>query len=220
MKRSPFLIPVLGSCLLLSWPALASQPPKDDGGGPQQVAIKPLEPLAALSAEAYPETPHLVVGLYGPIAQKIYYFYAPHKKYELNYPYAPLSRIVATHAPGLSCYRRIPKWGTEQFRCNIAFRPSEANGDQLAVPPYTYGLVPHFGDGKLQRLSLTLTSDANGQERFLLNAAGCPRLNTWEFAGSNLPCAYQIEHDQVNDVYFPDDIFPQGVAVGWGIVRQ
>jgi hypothetical protein len=218
MKRSSGLLSLFGTCCLAS-SALASQPPADDGGA-SKVQLKPLEALSALQEKVYPATPHLVVGLFGPLAQKIYYYYAPHQKFDLSYPYAPLSRIVSTHAEGLSCYRRVPKWGTEQFRCNIAFHPSALNGEQRPVPPYTYGLVPHFGDEKLQSLTLTLTSDADGRERFLLQAAECPRLNAWEFAGSNLPCAYQVEHDQVKDVYFPDDIYPQGVAVGWGIVRQ
>jgi hypothetical protein len=216
MKRLTILSPLLGLGLL-AIPAQASQPPADDGGGPQ-VQIKPLEPLAPVSAEAYHEASLFIVGIYGPIAQKIYYYYAPHQKYDLSYPYAPLSRIVATHAPGLSCYRRIPKFGVEQFRCNIAFDLSVPGGEQQTVPPYTYGLVPQFGDGKLQSLSLTLTRDE--QQRYLLNAVECPRLSEWEFSGSNLPCAYQFNQGSVHDVYFPDDIFPQGVAVGWGIVQQ
>jgi hypothetical protein len=215
MKRLTILSPLLGLGLL-SLPAAASQPPADDGGGPE-VQIKPLEPMAPLSAEEYGEASLFIVGLYGPIAQKIYYYYAPQQKFDMNYPYAPLSRIVATHAPGLSCYRRIPKFGVEQFRCNIAFDPSVEGGEQQTVPPYTYGLVPQFGDGKLQSLSLTLTGD--GRQRYLLNAVNCLRLKAWEFAGSNVPCAYQVNQGRVQDVYFPDDIFPQGVAVGWGIVQ-
>ena len=216
MKRLTILSPVFGLGLL-AVPLEASQPPVDEGGGPQ-VSIQPLEPLAPVSVEAYQEASLFIVGLYGPIAQKIYYYYAPHQKFDMSYPYAPLSRIVATHAPGLSCYRRIPKFGVEQFRCNIAFDPSAPGGEQQTIPPYTYGLAPQFGDGKLQSLTLTLTSD--GRPRYLLNAAACPRLNAWEFAGSNLPCAYQMNEGSVQDVYFPDDIFPQGVAVGWGIVQR
>lgn len=216
MKRLTILSPLLGLGLL-SMSAAASQPPVDDGGGPQ-VHIKPLEPLAPVSDQEYQAASLFIVGIYGPIAQKIYYYYAPHQKFDLNYPYAPLSRIVATHAPGLSCYRRIPKFGVEQFRCNIAFNPAAEGGAQQTVPPYTYGLVPQFGDGKLQSLSLTLTQD--GQERLLLNAVKCLRLSEWEFEGSNVPCAYEVNQGTVQDVYFPDDIFPQGVAVGWGIVQQ
>lgn len=216
MKRLTILSPLLGLGLL-SLPLLASQPPADDGGGPQ-VQIKPLEPLTPVTAEAYREASPFIVGIYGPIAQKIYYYYAPHQKIDLHYPYAPLSRILATHQPGLSCYRRVPKFGVEQFRCNIAFAPAAEGGEQQSIPPYTYGLVPQFGDGKLQSLSLTLTAD--GQQRYLLNAVNCLRLGEWEFSGSNVPCAYQVNQGTVQDVYFPDDIFPQGVAVGWGIMQQ
>jgi hypothetical protein len=180
--------------------------------------LKRLEALTPLTEEQYAVTPQLVLGVTGSVAKSLYFRYAPKVKINLNYPYAPLSRILATHAPGFSCYRRVAARGPEQYRCNIAFRPAEAGGTRLSVPPYTYELIPHFGDQKLQNLSLTLRSDADADARLLMSEAECPRLSASDFSGSNLPCAYQIEHDRVMDVYFPDDIFPQGVAVGWGVV--
>jgi hypothetical protein len=215
MKRLPLLTSLLGTVALTSGTGLASQPPVDDS---PKFKVKPLEPLEPLREEDYARTPHLVVGLSGPMAQKIYSYHAPHQKVDLSYPYAPLSRILATHAEGFSCYRRVPKYGQEQFRCNIAFYPTTEGGEARYVPPYTYGFIPHFTEEKLASLSLTLRTDSEEHLRFLLKEAACPRLNAWEFAGSNLPCAYQVEHDRVTDVYFPDDIFPQGVAVGWGVV--
>lgn len=217
MQLSPSIISLVLTLSPLS--ASASQPPADDGAA-KTVKLKVLEPLEPLLEDDYPRTSSLVVGIFGPIAQKIYDYYAPHKKFDLSYPYAPLSRIVTTHHEGLSCYRRIPKFGVEQYRCNIAFYPITAEGDRRYVAPYTYGLVPHFVESKLASLTLTLQKDGESRTRLLLDQALCPRLNRWEFSGSNLPCAYQLDDDQVSAVYFPDDIFPQGVAVGWGIVQE
>jgi hypothetical protein len=210
------LFSVLGLPLFVSHAAWATAP-REDG---RPVQLKRLEALTPLTEEQYAVTPQLVLGVTGSVAKSLYFRYAPKVKINLNYPYAPLSRILATHAPGFSCYRRVAARGPEQYRCNIAFRPAEAGGTRLSVPPYTYELIPHFGDQKLQSLSLTLSSDADGDARLLMTEEQCPRLSASDFSGSNLPCAYQIEHDQVMDVYFPDDIFPQGVAVGWGVVVE
>ncbi|WP_218110034.1 hypothetical protein [Oligoflexus tunisiensis] len=115
---------------------------------------------------------------------------------------------------------RIPTLRSAAFSSRMRKDFPATGGELRYVPPYTYGFVPHFADEKLASLSLTLKGDSEERLRFLLKEAACPRLNAWEFAGSNLPCAYQVEHDRVQDVYFPDDIFPQGVAVGWGVVPE
>lgn len=218
MKLSPLIFSLLCTYSAASFAANPSQPPID-GGESKPVKLKKLVPLEPLREEEYSQTKNLVLALFGPIAKKIYYYYAPHKNFDMDYPFAPLSRIEATHHEGLSCYRRIPKWGDEQFRCNIAFHPVEEQGNIRNVPPYTFGLRPEFADNKLTRITLTLKVEGESRIRNLIQAS-CPRLSAGDFAGSNFPCAYQVDHDQVSDAYFPDDIFPQGVAVGWGVVQE
>lgn len=200
--------------MLLKWallPLLAAGgvAPVDEG---TPIKLKPLVPLEPIAEVDFPATENFNFTFYGPIAQKVYSYYEDIRVIDLSRPYAPLSQREVTVQGGLTCVRRVAKNGPEIYRCNITFHPSQIDGLKQVIPPYAYELIPSFAAGKLGKVTLKL-----GDGRTLVQGA-CPRLGADTWAVSNYPCAYTTEGGDHPLWYFSEDINPQGIAVGWGIV--
>ncbi|WP_141733291.1 hypothetical protein [Oligoflexus tunisiensis] len=186
-------------------------PPRDE---PIPTEIKVIPPLPPISAAAYESSQDFMVAIFGGKAKKIFSFYSEVKTYDFAYP-NPRRRLDVVYFPDqLKCYRRIMRGYEDQFRCNLLFHP--AQGTSLTVGAYTFKLEPTFDEQGLDHLVLQLQKEGETRSRILIDEE-CPHVGYAAIVQGSLSCAYFSEENDISAVHFPDDIDPQGVAVGWGV---